>query len=88
MKDAALRHRPLPTPAPVQSRPAQHGAKHHQQRDAPNKPHSEELLTPEAYAVLFEEDTEAPAAARLIRNATSLHCVACYSAAVRQSRQV
>lgn len=47
-----------------------------------NKPHSDwsKLLTPEAYAVLFEEDTEAPGSSPLNqekRDGTYL-CAACY----------
>ena len=47
-----------------------------------NNPHSDwrELLTPEAYAVLFEEDTEAPGSSPLNqekRDGTYL-CAACY----------
>lgn len=47
-----------------------------------NKPHNDwrELLTPEAYAVLFEEDTEAPGSSPLNqekRDGTYL-CAACY----------
>ncbi|PJE43217.1 MAG: peptide-methionine (R)-S-oxide reductase [Pseudomonas sp.] len=47
-----------------------------------NKPHSDwrDLLTPEAYAVLFEEDTEAPGSSPLNqekRDGTYL-CAACY----------
>jgi peptide-methionine (R)-S-oxide reductase len=47
-----------------------------------NKPHSDwrELLTAEAYAVLFEEDTEAPGSSPLNQEKRegTYHCAACY----------